>query len=58
MNDIKVTMRLERLTKGAALYKNEREGEAVTNIYLRKDGLPTPPPETIEIRIQDAGEGE
>lgn len=52
MNEIVCKMKLERLTKGAALYKNPIDGQAVTNLYLRKDGLPTPIPETIKVLIE------
>ena len=54
MNNVVAVMKLDRLTKGAALYKNVKEGtdEAVTNIYLRKSGLPSDVPQEITITIK------
>jgi hypothetical protein len=47
------TMRLERATKGALLYKNVKEGagEALTTVYLRKEGMTEPYPITLTIVI-------
>ena len=44
-------MHLQRVTKGAVLYKNEKEGdgEALTTVYLRKSALTEPYPTTITI---------
>lgn len=54
MKKIQSDMRLDRITKGAVLYKNVREGqpEAMTNLYLRKSGLTEPYPEIIHITIE------
>ncbi len=54
MNTIAITMmNLERTTKGAALYKNPKEGssEALTTIYLRKSGLPNVVPDQILVTV-------
>ena len=50
---VQATMQLERVTKGAVLYKNVKTAtnEATTNIYLRKSGLTEPYPETIHVTI-------
>ncbi len=47
----KLTM--TRQTKGAVLYDNVKtnSGQAVTNLYLRKDGLTEPFPGEIEVTI-------
>ncbi len=46
-------MNLDRTTKGAALYKNPKEGdsEAITTIYFRKSGLPTIVPEQVVVTV-------
>lgn len=46
-------MNLDRTTKGAALYKNpkEGEGEAITTMYLRKSGLGDVIPNQIVVTI-------
>lgn len=44
-------MKLDRVTKGAILYKSVVEGdsEVLTSIYLRKSGLSEPYPNTVTI---------
>ncbi len=44
---------MERSTKGAVLYKNTStaEGQPITTIYLRKDGLVEPYPGEIVVTI-------
>ncbi len=46
-------MTMVKQTKGAVMYGNVKEGsgEAVTNLYLRKDGLGGVFPGEIEITI-------
>ncbi len=51
-----VTMTPDRITKGAVLYKDlvrtsGMEGQALTSLYLRKDGLPTPFPPKITVTV-------
>ncbi len=51
---------MDRTTKGAVLYKNVNtaDGQAVTTVYLRKDGLTEPFPGEISmtiVRIDDEG---
>ena len=54
-------MNLDRTTKGAALYKNPKEGdsEAITTIYLRKSGLGEVIPNQIVVTIvkKDGNDG-
>ncbi len=52
------TMSLERVTKGAVLYKNRspEDGEPITNLYLRKSGLSEPYPTTIHVTVEVNGE--
>jgi len=45
------TMTMDRTTKGAVLYKNVKQGQAVTNLYLRKDGLAQPFPGEITLTV-------
>lgn len=47
----KATMTMERQTKGAVLYNNVKDGGAITNLYLRKDGLTEPYPGSIEVTV-------
>lgn len=54
-NEVQFRLKLERTTKGAALYKNVRNGEAVTNLYLRKDHLPEPVPSEITVTVDLGG---
>ena len=49
------TMRLDRETKGAVLYKNVDDGMAITSLYLRKDGIPTPYPQNIVVTVAAGG---
>lgn len=46
-------MTMERQTKGAVLYKNTRsgEGQALTNLYLRKSALGNRKPGIIRVTI-------
>ncbi len=48
-------MKLDRVTKGAVLYKvapaDEVKRQALTSIYLRKVGLSEPFPATITITV-------
>ncbi len=51
-----VVMKLDRATKGAVLYKDSVrttgvEGQALTSLYLRKDGLPEPFPPEITVTV-------
>ena len=53
------TMKLERITKGAVLYKSDVVGiidKALTSIYLRQQGLdrPFPPGITVTISAWDS----
>ena len=52
------TMKLDRVTKGAVLYKDAKEdgGTALTSIYLRKIGLAEPFPPTITVTIAIEGD--
>ncbi len=57
----KCTMTQVKTTKGAVMYQNVKEGggQAVTNLYLRKDGLGANFPGEIEVtitRVDDEGE--
>ncbi len=45
-----VLLQKERVTKGAVLYKNDSSG-LMTSVYLRKSGLETPYPDSIEVSI-------
>ncbi len=47
-------MKLDRITKGAVLYKaiETAPNRSITNLYLRKVGLEEPYPTTIHVRIQ------
>ncbi len=47
-------MKLDRVTKGAVLYKvvEENPASAITSIYLRKSGLTEPYPTVITLRVQ------
>lgn len=49
----KATLTMTKQTKGAVMYNNVKEGgnEAVTNLYLRKDGLGSSFPGEIEVTI-------
>jgi len=38
-NTLKVTMARTRVTKGAVMFEAPEGTKAVTNLYLRKDGL-------------------
>ncbi len=46
-------MTMVRSTKGAVLYKNTNaaDGQSVTTIYLRKDGLVEPYPGEIVVTV-------
>ncbi len=58
MIKIQATMNLDRVTKGAVLYKNIKQNviEAITNLYLRKSGLdPAPYPEVIHVTVEIEG---
>ena len=48
-----VTLKLDRATKGAGLYKNEDEesGSPITTIYLRKSGFPGALPTKILLTL-------
>ena len=52
MNDITIKMTLQKSTKGTHVYGDNGQMTAVRTIYVRKDGLPTPPPQTIELTIK------
>jgi hypothetical protein len=45
---------MTKQTKGAVMYNNVKEnhGEAITNVYLRKDGLGSNFPGEIEITVR------
>jgi hypothetical protein len=45
------TMTMKRTTKGAVLYENAKQGQTITTIYLRKDGLAQPFPGEIAITV-------
>ena len=45
------TLTMERTTPGAVLYKNVKEGQVVTTLYLRKDGLTQPYPGEIQLTV-------
>lgn len=45
------TLTMKRSTKGAVLYGNTKDGQAVTTIYLRKDGLTEPYPGEITLTV-------
>ena len=47
------TLKLERETKGAVLYKNVVDNQSVTTLYLRKERLDTPYPTAITVTISD-----
>lgn len=54
-----VKMNKVRETKGAVLYENvdASSGQAVTNLYLRKEGMTAPFPEVLDVQITSAGGG-
>ena len=45
-----IKMTLQKSTKGTHVYG--AQGSAVPSIYIKKDGLPTPAPEVIILRIE------
>ncbi len=49
-----VKMTMERTTPGAILYKNVNAtpGQAVTTLYLRKDGVVEPYPGEITVMVE------
>ncbi len=52
---------MEKTTPGAVMYKNVKVGvgQAITNLYLRKDGLTEPFPGSITVTVSvEDGEGE
>lgn len=55
-----VTLKLDRATKGAGLYKcmDEESGSPITTIYLRKDGFPGPLPIKILLTLAVDDEGD
>ncbi len=54
-------MKLDRVTKGAVLYKamdmEDNPASAITSIYLRKSGLTEPYPTEITLRVQVVSPG-
>ncbi|KKN65468.1 hypothetical protein LCGC14_0481880 [marine sediment metagenome] len=58
----KALMTMTRQTKGAVVYDNVKPnngGQAITTLYLRKDGLTEPYPGSIEVTVavDDPDEG-
>ena len=45
-----ITMTLKKSTKGTHVYG--AQGSAVPSIYIKKNGLPSPAPQTIVLRIE------
>ena len=50
MAEQKVVMKVDKETKGAIRYAPEGDSY-LGNIYIRKDGLPTPHPESITVTV-------
>ncbi len=48
---MKTTLKLERETKGALLYKNVVSNQLITTLYIRKSGLKKPYPKQITMTI-------
>jgi len=49
---IKVTMKLDKSTKGTHVYKSTDDKPAVTSVYIQRDALPSNPPININIHIE------
>jgi hypothetical protein len=47
---IEMTLTLKKSTKGTHVYANE--DAYITQVYIRKEGLPTPPPQTVKITVE------
>ncbi len=48
---MKATLKLERETKGALLYKNVVDNQSITTLYIRKSELKKPYPKQITMTI-------
>lgn len=49
---VTTTATLDKVTKGAARYRNDQEEQAITTIYLRRETIPEPPPLQIRITLE------
>lgn len=52
MEKINILMTLVKSTKGTHVYGNK--DSVIPSVYIRKTGLPTPPPQEITITIEKA----
>lgn len=48
---MEVKMSLTKSTKGTHVYSADQDGAAIPSLYIKKDTLPTPPPQTITISV-------
>ncbi len=48
---INMTLYRTKETKGTVVYRDVDENPAVPTLYIRKDHLPTPRPETVKVSI-------
>ncbi len=51
MSTITMPMYRTKETKGTVVYRDVDESPAVPTLYIRKEHLPTPPPETVTLTI-------
>lgn len=51
MEEIKLEFTLIRSTKGTHVYGDDKDGAIIPSVYIKKHGLPNPPPEKLEITI-------
>jgi len=57
METIKVVLNKTKTTPGAVRYDNpEREGAAITSLYVRKAELGSKVPDSIRVTVEDASE--
>jgi hypothetical protein len=47
----KIDMTLKKSTKGTYVYEDKSENAVIPSVYIRKHGLPNPPPNEIIITI-------
>lgn len=52
MSEIKMKLTLKKSTKGTHVYEDKSEMAVVPSIYIRKHGIPNPPPAFIQLTIE------
>ncbi len=51
MEPVELELVLMKSTKGTHVYGDDREGAIIPSVYIKKQGLPTPPPQKLKVTI-------